>query len=348
MIKHKDNVKGLRAIDIAPTIAFLMDIPGPQNARGRILYDIVERRRAPAGGHDPRHQRLPRPADPARRGVRHASGPTLRHRRLGVPQDVVRDVRGRGGAERQARRRDRDGRRRLGRRDAADLELLRRHADDRDHEHDGDRPRRARQPQLRPRRRLTCGTQLIPLADFPFVSANVVDANGNDAAGVVAVARLQVPATASRSASSASRTTTSRRSRSPGALDPFHVGRLDRRGQRRGGEARQEGRRDRRDRPPGRNRRDAHRPDRAAGRPRRRRLERRRRDRRPHRPPGLTTRSNGVLVTENREQGHPLHAGPARDRPGQGGRRLQDGRLPQAVGHRRHARSRRSRRRSTT
>src|SRR5207247_2112122 len=41
-IKHRDDVKGLRAIDIAPTIAFLMDIPGPQNARGRILYDIVK------------------------------------------------------------------------------------------------------------------------------------------------------------------------------------------------------------------------------------------------------------------------------------------------------------------
>ena len=38
----KNNVKGLRAIDIAPTIAFLMNIPGPQNARGRILYDIVK------------------------------------------------------------------------------------------------------------------------------------------------------------------------------------------------------------------------------------------------------------------------------------------------------------------
>ena len=42
MIKNKDNVKGLRAIDVAPTLAFLMDIPGPQNARGRILYDIIE------------------------------------------------------------------------------------------------------------------------------------------------------------------------------------------------------------------------------------------------------------------------------------------------------------------
>jgi 2',3'-cyclic-nucleotide 2'-phosphodiesterase (5'-nucleotidase family) len=40
--KHKDHVNGLRAIDIAPTLSFLMDIPGPQNARGRILYDLVE------------------------------------------------------------------------------------------------------------------------------------------------------------------------------------------------------------------------------------------------------------------------------------------------------------------
>src|SRR4051794_29285620 len=40
--KHKDDVKGLRAIDVAPTLAFLMNIPGPQNARGRILYDLVK------------------------------------------------------------------------------------------------------------------------------------------------------------------------------------------------------------------------------------------------------------------------------------------------------------------
>jgi len=42
LIKKKNEVKDLRAIDIAPTVAFLMDIPGPQNARGRILYDLVE------------------------------------------------------------------------------------------------------------------------------------------------------------------------------------------------------------------------------------------------------------------------------------------------------------------
>lgn len=41
-VKEKDDVKGLRAIDIASTLAFLMDIPGPQNARGRILYNLVK------------------------------------------------------------------------------------------------------------------------------------------------------------------------------------------------------------------------------------------------------------------------------------------------------------------
>ena len=34
-------VDGVRAIDVAPTIAFLMNIPGPQNARGKILTSIV-------------------------------------------------------------------------------------------------------------------------------------------------------------------------------------------------------------------------------------------------------------------------------------------------------------------
>jgi 2',3'-cyclic-nucleotide 2'-phosphodiesterase (5'-nucleotidase family) len=40
-IRHQDPVAGVRAIDLAPTIAFLMDIPGPQNARGRIMYELV-------------------------------------------------------------------------------------------------------------------------------------------------------------------------------------------------------------------------------------------------------------------------------------------------------------------
>lgn len=40
-IAKQDPVAGVRQIDLAPTIAFLMGIPGPMNARGRIMYDIV-------------------------------------------------------------------------------------------------------------------------------------------------------------------------------------------------------------------------------------------------------------------------------------------------------------------
>ncbi len=35
------EVSNVRAIDVAPTLAFLMGIPGPQNARGKILFNIV-------------------------------------------------------------------------------------------------------------------------------------------------------------------------------------------------------------------------------------------------------------------------------------------------------------------
>jgi 2',3'-cyclic-nucleotide 2'-phosphodiesterase (5'-nucleotidase family)/predicted AlkP superfamily phosphohydrolase/phosphomutase len=41
-IRKQGPVAGVRAIDLAPTIAFLMGIPGPQNARGRILYNLVK------------------------------------------------------------------------------------------------------------------------------------------------------------------------------------------------------------------------------------------------------------------------------------------------------------------
>jgi len=40
-VRHQDPVVGVRAIDIAPTVAFLMGIPGPQNARGKILYQLA-------------------------------------------------------------------------------------------------------------------------------------------------------------------------------------------------------------------------------------------------------------------------------------------------------------------
>jgi hypothetical protein len=42
-IRHQGPVKGVRAVDLAPTMALLMGIPGPQNARGRILYQLLPR-----------------------------------------------------------------------------------------------------------------------------------------------------------------------------------------------------------------------------------------------------------------------------------------------------------------
>jgi 2',3'-cyclic-nucleotide 2'-phosphodiesterase (5'-nucleotidase family) len=41
-IRKQDPVSGIRAIDLAPTIAFLLGIPGPQNARGKILYGLTK------------------------------------------------------------------------------------------------------------------------------------------------------------------------------------------------------------------------------------------------------------------------------------------------------------------
>ncbi len=89
-----------------------------------------------------------------------------------------------------------------------------RQADDRDHEHDRDRHRRARQPQLRPRRGLPADAA-DPAGELPVRLGERRRRERQHAEGVVAVARVQVPGRRARSASSASRTTTSRRSRSP-------------------------------------------------------------------------------------------------------------------------------------
>jgi 2',3'-cyclic-nucleotide 2'-phosphodiesterase (5'-nucleotidase family) len=40
-IRHRRDVRGVRAIDVAPTLAFVLGIPGPQNARGKILYKVL-------------------------------------------------------------------------------------------------------------------------------------------------------------------------------------------------------------------------------------------------------------------------------------------------------------------
>jgi 2',3'-cyclic-nucleotide 2'-phosphodiesterase (5'-nucleotidase family) len=41
-VREGAEVEGIRAIDVAPTAAFLMGISGPQNARGRILYELLD------------------------------------------------------------------------------------------------------------------------------------------------------------------------------------------------------------------------------------------------------------------------------------------------------------------
>ncbi len=42
-IQHRSSpVKGVRAIDVAPTAAYVLGIPGPQSARGAILYNILK------------------------------------------------------------------------------------------------------------------------------------------------------------------------------------------------------------------------------------------------------------------------------------------------------------------
>ena len=40
-IKDDETIRDVRAIDVAPTLAMLMGIPGPQNASGKILYDLL-------------------------------------------------------------------------------------------------------------------------------------------------------------------------------------------------------------------------------------------------------------------------------------------------------------------
>ena len=56
-------VAGVRAIDLAPTISFMLDFPGPVNARGKILYYLFKVARAVQGSHHAVHHRFPRATD---------------------------------------------------------------------------------------------------------------------------------------------------------------------------------------------------------------------------------------------------------------------------------------------
>jgi 2',3'-cyclic-nucleotide 2'-phosphodiesterase (5'-nucleotidase family)/predicted AlkP superfamily phosphohydrolase/phosphomutase len=42
-IRKQDPIAGIRAIDVAPTVSYLLDIPGPHNARGKVLRQLFPR-----------------------------------------------------------------------------------------------------------------------------------------------------------------------------------------------------------------------------------------------------------------------------------------------------------------
>ena len=167
------NVKGLRAVDLAPTLAFLMGIPGPQNARGGILYDLVkdaeDLKELTILDISDWHAQLTPLAEAA---DNLAVGPPTEFTIGGAAflQDVVRPLRAprlrAAGPSSKVLPVMAPGL--VRRSDAADLELLRRQADDRRSMNmmgiDIDAHR---EPQLRPRRAYL-RNELIPLATFPI------------------------------------------------------------------------------------------------------------------------------------------------------------------------------------
>ena len=146
-IRDRKDIKGVRAIDVAPTLAFVLGIPAPQNARGRILYDIVTKT------DDLRELTILQVSD------WHGQIPPLAE-----AADSVGPTFGVGGAaflkpwfDLYRREAERNSHITVAagdsiRRDTADLRLLRRPAGDRDDERDGLRGRRPRKPQLRRQR----------------------------------------------------------------------------------------------------------------------------------------------------------------------------------------------------
>ena len=226
-IKHKDNVKDLRAVDIAPTLAFLMGIPGPQNARGAILYDLVKgaetlREVTILDISDYHGQLIPLAEAPDNLPApRNRPSPSAAPRSSRPWFDIYAAEAVRSGEQRRRRSsRWRPATRSVRRRRSR---LLRRQADDRDHEHDGHRHRRPRQPQLRPRRRLSCAQTLDPAGELPVRLGEHRRRERQDAGGVVAVARVQVRPTASKIGIVGFSNDDIPSLTKPGALDPFHV-----------------------------------------------------------------------------------------------------------------------------
>ena len=298
-------------------LSFLMGIPGPQNARGAILYDLIK------GGSDfdevtildisDWHAQLTPLAEAA-----DTLGTDLRDRRRGVPQDMVRHLHGGGHAERSARRAP-----------PSVIEVA-----------GGDSFGGATPPisnffgdKPTPPIMGMMGIDIDALGNHSFDRGGRPTCEHADPARAVpdASRRTSSTRTGRRRRSGRSRRCSTFRTASklgvigfttestpevvfPGNLGPFEV-RPDRAGrQRRGGQAGQEDRRDRRARPRGRDRRHGHQPDRSVDRHRRHRPQGRRRHRRPQRPPGQRAPPERRARHREPRQGHPVHPDAARHR----------------------------------
>ena len=160
----KVPVTGVRAIDVAPTLAYLLDIPGPQNARGKILYRILDNGssliEATILDISDYHGQLV-PLAEASDNLSGGGAANPRSRPAGR-RSSSRGSTCTGGSEGRPLHRDR---RRCGRGDPAHLGVLRRHPDHRADEPDGLQARGLGNHSF-DRGEAYLRNTLIPLADF--------------------------------------------------------------------------------------------------------------------------------------------------------------------------------------
>ena len=330
-VKHLTDVAGLRAVDVAPTLSFLMGIPGPQNARGAILYDLIK------GGDSLRevtildvsdwHAQLTPLAEASDTlGPTFATGGSAFYKTwfdiyeaeaARAPKSKVFEVMGGdsfGGATPPISNSFGDtptppimGMMGI------DVDAIGNHSFDRGEQY------------LR--------NTLIPLAPFPMISSNVVFPNG------------QTPAEWSKSvvfnigggqklAFVGFTTESTPEVVFPGNLGPFEFRSIADDRQCRSRKIGQVDRRDRRARARRRNGWHGHEPDGSVDRPGRQRRQRRRGHRRSQRPAGRLPAFERRPGHGEPRQGPALYAHAPRGRSRQCRRGLQDRRLPQAVGHR--------------
>ena len=168
----------MKAIDLAPTLAFLMNMPGPQNARGRSCTACLSRpdkyKEITILDISDYHGQLIPLSDTADNLTgTGAANPSFAIGGAAFlkPGSTLTAPRPTDGSFTVAAG-DSDGR------DPAHLQLLRRYAHHADDEHDGLRRRRRWATTTSTEGQAYLRNTLIPLANFPFLSSNILDAHG--------------------------------------------------------------------------------------------------------------------------------------------------------------------------